>query len=347
MQATDALPLVVGLSGTELGKDERSFLEQVRPVGVILFARNLKTLEQVRQLVADLRDLQPPPFVCIDLEGGAVNRLAGFWGNLPSPARAAAAGRRAVQALGEAAGSACRCLGVHLDLAPVVDLERPEGLVARQSRCLSDDPERVATLAEVFNAGLEAWCVSGCIKHFPGLGAVAVDTHDELPVLELDEAELRPHLEVFARLSESIPVVMMGHVIVPALSDNKQRPASLNRDLVARAGALPGSPAVLSDDMEMGAVAGLGDLPELVVAALHARNHGVTISKSFDRLPEIADRIRQEAEQDPSFATHLGQLTARLGTLSRDLCRKSGSIPAPEETTVRQLWERARREAEP
>jgi beta-N-acetylhexosaminidase len=346
MRGIDALPLVVGLPGTEISPDQRAVLEQVRPVGVILFSRNIDSVEQVRQLVVGLRDLQSPPFVCIDLEGGAVNRLAAIWGTLPSPARAAAQGRRAIRALGEAAGAACRCLGIHVDLAPVVDLERPHGLLARQSRCLSDDPERTATLAKVFTSGLDAWCVAGCLKHFPGLGAVTIDTHDELATLKLDEQEQGRHLEVFSMLSEAVPIVMMGHVVVPTLGDQK-RPASLCRDLIGRACKLPGSPAVISDDLEMGAVAGLGDLPDLVLAALQARAHGVLVCKAFDRLPEIAERIEQAAAADHALASTVSQLSARLGTLRRDLCHRSGSIPAPDEATVTQLWERARREAEP
>jgi beta-N-acetylhexosaminidase len=346
MQGIDALPLVVGLPDREIDPDQRTLLEQLRPIGVILFSRNVDSVEQVRQLVVSLRDLQPAPFVCVDLEGGAVNRLAAIWGTLPSPARAAAQGRRAVRALGEAAGAACRCLGIHLDLAPVVDLERPEGLIARQSRCLSDDPERAATLAKVFSSGLDSWCVAGCLKHFPGLGAVTIDTHDELPTLDLDEEEQQSHLDVFSRLSETVPIVMMGHVVVPALGD-QQRPASLCRDLVSRACKLPGRPAVLSDDLEMGAVAGLGDLPDLVLAALQARAHGVLVCKAFDRLPEIAERIEHAATDDHALSSTIGQLSARLGTLRRDLYHRSGSIPAPDEATVAQLWERARREAEP
>ncbi len=344
--SVDTLPLVVGLPGPTLGRDERELLEEARPAGVILFARSVESADQVRELVVALQDLDHPPFVAVDLECGAVNRLAGLWGTLPSPARAAAVGRRAVRALGEAAGAACRALGIHLDLAPVVDLERPDGMIARQSRCLGDDPERVATLARVFQHGLAAWCVGGCLKHFPGLGAVDVDTHERLPVLEMDEEALRPHLEAFASLSEEIPIVMVGHVVVPRLGDAK-RPASLSATLVDRAARLPGSPVVLADDLEMGALESWGDLPDRVLAALRAHNHGVIIGRAFARVAEVADRLREEAENDTSLRSRLVEVSARLGTLRRDLCRLSASVPAPDDTTVAQLWEQARREAEP
>jgi beta-N-acetylhexosaminidase len=343
---SNEMPLIVGLRGTSLLPEERQALELVRPAGVILFARNIESPDQVRALVDSLDDLEPTPFVCIDLEGGAVNRLAPLWGTLPSPARAAAAGRRAVRALGEAAGAACRNLGIHLDLAPVIDLECREGFVARQSRCLSDDPERVATLARVFSEGLTSWCVAGCLKHFPGLGPIEVDTHEELPTLDIRDADLATHVDVFAALSEQIPIVMVGHVIVPALGDS-DRPSSLSATVLERAAKLPGAPVVLTDDLEMGALKSWGDLPELVVAAIRARSHGVLVCHACDRLGEIADHIRGEAEADPALAAKIEDMVTRLGTLRRDLCTRSASVPEPDDTTVEQLWGQARHEAEP
>jgi beta-N-acetylhexosaminidase len=191
------------------------------------------------------------------------------------------------------------------------------------------------------------WCVGACIKHFPGIGAVPVDTHEELPTIELSETEMARHLQVFEELSEEIPVVMVGHVIVPSLGD-AERPASLSRTVIERAASLPGSPVVLSDDLEMGALAGWGELPELVIEALRARNHGVLVCKAFDQLDMIAEAIEVASEdEDGSLASRLSQHGARLGTLRRELCHHAASVPAPDDATVEQLWEKARREAEP
>jgi beta-glucosidase-like glycosyl hydrolase len=340
----ESLPLIVGLPGPELDRDTLAVLERVAPAGVILFARNIVSTDQVRDLVIELEAIEPRPFVSVDLEGGVVNRLAGLWGELPAPSVAALAGRRAVRALGDASGAACRALGVHLDLAPVVDLEHPSGLVGRQGRTLSHEPERVTALARVFHEGLGGWCVEGCLKHFPGLGAVPIDTHEELPVLELDPAELDRHLTVFADLATDIPIVMVGHVVVPALGD-AERPASLSRTLVDHALSLPGAPVVLSDDLEMGALSAWGDLPDRVLAALRARNHGVLVCKAFDRLEEIVEAIERATADESNFAARVSDMSARLGTLRRDLCQGAAAVPAPDDETVAQLWERARKAA--
>jgi beta-N-acetylhexosaminidase len=338
------MPLVVGIPGPQLTPDQIAVLERVQPAGVILFRRNIESADQVRDLTGALVELDPRPFVAVDLEGGAVNRLQPIWGELPSPAAAASAGRRAVRALGEAAGAACRSLGIHLDLAPAVDLDRPHAVLARQGRCLASDPERVATLARIFHDGLMAWGVRGCLKHFPGLGEVPLDTHDELPVLDRDEADLAPHMEVFERLSADIPLVMVGHVVVPALGD-AQRPTSLSSAVVGRAAGLPGSPIVLSDDIEMGALSDCGDLPERVEAALAARSHGVLVCKAFDRLLDISAHLADRMSADSSLSSRMLEMAARMGTLRRDLLQTAAAVPAPDDTTVEQLWERARVEA--
>lgn len=340
----ESLPLIVGIPGPELDRETLEVLERVSPAGIILFARNVESTDQVRDLVRELEAIEPRPFVSVDLEGGVVNRMASLWGELPAPSLAALVGRRAVRALGEASGAACRALGVHLDLAPVVDLEHPDGLIGRQGRTLSHDPERVASLARVFNEGLGTWCVAGCLKHFPGLGAVSLDTHEKLPVLELDPAELDRHLAVFADLAADIPIVMVGHVVVPALGD-VERPASLSRTVVDHALSLPGTPVVLSDDLEMGALSEWGDLPDRVLAALRARNHGVLVCSAFDRLEEIVEAIARATADESNFAARVSDMSARLGTLRRDLCQGSAAVPAPDDETVAQLWERARKAA--
>jgi len=226
----------------------------------------------------------------------------------------------------------------------VVDLDRPDGVISDQERCLSGDPERVVVLARLFREGLNTWGVEGCLKHFPGLGAVPIDTHEDLPTLDIDGRD--PHLQVFVTLSAEIPVVMVGHAVAPGLGD-PDRPASLSRTVIDQAVSLPGSPVVLTDDVEMGALAGWGDLPDRVLDALRARNHGVLVCQAFDRLLEIADHIEREVASERRFSSRFDDTVVRLGTLRRDLCQKAAAIPAPDETTVAQLWDAARNGALP
>jgi len=338
------MPLIVGVPGTTLSSDELSVLERVQPAGVILFSRNIETAEQTRNLVAEFRQLEPRPFVAVDLEGGLVNRLSAIWGDLPTPAAAGAAGERAVRALGQAAGAACRNLSIDLDLAPAVDLSCPGGCLCEQERCLSDDPDRAGELAKVFVEGLAEWGVTGCAKHFPGLGPVPGDTHEELPVLDLNAEELQRHLSVFEELGPIIPVVMVGHVVVPGLGE-ADRPASLSRTVVERAAALPGSPVVIADDLEMGALDSYGSMAERVEAAIHARNHGVLICNAFDQLEPIMAHLTELGGVDSTISTRMQEMSARMGTLRTEVRQRAAAVPAPSDSTVEELWQHARREA--
>ena len=111
--------------------------------------------------------------------------------------------------------------------------------------------------------------------------------------------------------------------------------------MVQRATQLPGSPIVLSDDIEMGALASFGDLPSGWKAALAARNHGVLVCKAFDR--SARDRgppHRDDMATDSPLSTRLFEMAACMSTLRRELCRGAAAIPAPDDTTVEQLWER-------
>ncbi len=338
------MPLIVGVPGTTLSSDELSVLERVQPAGVILFSRNIETAEQTRNLVAEFRQLEPRPFVAVDLEGGLVNRLSAVWGDLPTPAAAGAAGERAVRALGQAAGAACRNLSIDLDLAPAVDLSCPGGCLCEQERCLSDDPNRAGELAKVFVEGLAEWGVTGCAKHFPGLGPVPGDTHEELPVLDLNAEELQRHLSVFEELGPIIPVVMVGHVVVPGLGE-ADRPASLSRTVVERAATLPGSPVVIADDLEMGALDNYGSMAERVEAAIHARNHGVLICNAFDQLEPIMAHLTELGGVDSTISTRMQEMSARMGTLRTEVRQRAAAVPAPSDSTVEELWQHARREA--
>ncbi len=341
---SDMLPIVVGIPGPVLLDEEREVLERVRPAGVVLFDRNIRNPDQVRDLTASLRDLEPEPFICVDLEGGRVNRFTALWGRLPAPARSARAGRKAVRALGDAAGAACRALGVQINFAPVVDLAVDGGRLTSEERCWHEDPERVRTFAEVFAKTQANWCVSSCLKHYPGLGAVLVDTHHELPVLELGPSALERHLMPYLGLAEAVGAVMVGHAITPALGD-EDRPASLSPKVIEHARALPGGPVVLSDDLDMGALTPIGSLEELALSALRSGVHGVLVCRSFGKLESIASAIRDAVDGEPSLRIRVNEATSRLGTLRRELCRTGGSVPAPDDATVSQLWQQARTEA--
>ena len=299
--------LLCGIPGTVLDDGERHLLAELRPGGIVLFARNVESREQLADLVREVRGLPFAPYVSIDMEGGRVNRLARLLGPLPSPAAAAAAGLEAVEALGDAIGAACAHFSIGVDFAPVVDVSRPEGWLTSEGRCFACDVEGVVAAATAFLSGLERYGVAGCLKHYPGLGSGAVDSHKNLPLLDDGAAEDE---RAFLALAARPTAVMVAHAVALAAGE-PVLPASLSARVIGR---LRGSGAgpVLSDDLEMGALAAFGGLPERAAAALQAGCDQATVSNTMEARLGVVEWVLRWSAADPSFAGRL-RAAARRG----------------------------------
>ncbi len=310
--------LACGVSGHELGDDERQQLEELAPGGVVLFARNVGDREQLVDLVGALHELPGRPYVAIDLEGGRVNRLRALLGELPSPTQAAAAGGEAVEVLGEALGAACAHFAIDVDYAPVVDVGRG-GYIGGEGRCLGESPAAVVRMATRYLDGIERFGVATCLKHYPGLGSGEVDSHHALP--ELDE-EAGVDEEVFLRLSAPGRAVMVAHALVPSLGE-ACCPASLSRAVVGRLAGYPGGP-VIADDLEMGALGRYGSPPERAAAALGAGCHQVLVCNALAMRRPVVEAVRGSATADAALGTALGEAERRLVPYGR------GALPVVE-----------------
>jgi beta-N-acetylhexosaminidase len=284
---------------------------------VILFARNVETAEQTRALIRELarRGL----LVFVDLEGGPVDRLRGLLGASISFREAAARGvaRRA----GELAGEACARFRFSADLAPVAD-RRVEGASAEvlRDRCAAGEPADVARAANAFIAGLHARGVGACVKHFPGLGRAALDTHRALPAIPPGRAERARDLEPFRRSAPRARAVMVSHA---AGSDGV--PASLSRAVAHRLlrSGLGFRGAAFSDDLEMGALAAFGELPERAAAACRA---GCDLLFVCSRIAEYPDCVAEVLRAVPE--RRRAEAEARLDTYARHLARlRRGARP--------------------
>ena len=319
--------LVCALAGPELLRHEEEALRELAPAGVILFARNLKSPAQVRDLVAGIRECCPlPAFVSIDQEGGTVNRLTALDGaffRLP-PARVQAAWpAERLRATWRAVGEALRALGIDVAFAPVVDLDDGDGRNAIGPRSFGTDPDRVAGCGREVLAGLAAAGVAGCAKHFPGLGGTDLDTHRALAESPLSAEELwERHVLPYRALREATPLVMTAHAWYPAVDPGDPLPGTFSRTLLSgwlreRIGY---DGVVITDDLGMGAVAGRGTPGELAETALRAGADLALFCRDVDDPRRARDHLagRLEAgalEPGPlrEKARHLEALLARPG----------------------------------
>ncbi|MDF3041442.1 MAG: glycosyl hydrolase family 3 [Thermomicrobiales bacterium] len=258
------------VSGTALTAEEESWLRDLKPGGVILVGSNFGTPEEVRTLVAAIHETNPslPPLVALDQEGGAVSRIA----DDPAPG-APAMGLlpdEEIAALARARAEVLAGYGCDVNFAPVADVAFGAGGFM-VGRAFGDDPVVVAEDVAAYVAGVAGSGVLHCVKHFPGHGRVGVDSHEALPVLDVDPERWwdEDALPFRAAVAAGVPMVMLGHLAVPAWDE---LPASLSpvavgvlRDDVGFEGV------VVSDDLGMGALGAWGPL-EIVDLAVAAGN---------------------------------------------------------------------------
>ena len=198
---------------------------------------------------------------------------------------------------GALTGRGLRCLGFQMDFAPVVDLSRPGWPDGIGDRAFSDRPETAAEWAGQFLDGLAEAGVAGCLKHFPGLGGAPADTHAVLPRLPLDRDAIDRALEPYRILRRRSPAVMVSHGWFPALSGDPPLPASLDprivRDLLRRDLGYEG--AILTDDLEMGAVTDRAPFGELAVEAVRAGHDMLLVCASPERIAAAWEGLRRAA----------------------------------------------------
>jgi beta-N-acetylhexosaminidase len=252
--------LFCGFDGTEAPDDLLQLIAAGRLGGVILFARNIESPEQVRTLTASLHAEAPedaPLLIAIDQEGGRVQRLREPWtawppmrevGDARDPALTAAVARGLAREL--------RDLGLALDFAPVVDVDTNPQNPVIGDRSFSRDPELVALHTKHFITAMQGAGVAACAKHFPGHGDTSSDSHHELPRLlhtidRLREIELPPFA---AAVDAGVASIMTAHILFPSL--DPERPATISREIMALLREDLGYDGVVfSDDLEMKAVA--------------------------------------------------------------------------------------------
>ncbi len=258
-------PVVLDVAGTKLDADDRRRLQHPLTGGVILFARNWINRLQLTELCAEIKALRPDMLVCVDHEGGRVQRFRsdGFTHLPPMRAlgelwmRDAMAATDAATAAGHVLGAELRACGVDLSFTPVLDLDHGNSAVIGD-RAFHRDPRVVALLAKSLMHGLLRAGMAHCGKHFPGHGFAKADSHVALPVDRRSlKAILADDVRPYEWLSASLSAVMPAHIVYPKVDG---RPAGFSerwlKDVLRRDLGFTG--AVFSDDLGMAGARMLG-----------------------------------------------------------------------------------------
>jgi beta-N-acetylhexosaminidase len=314
---------IYGLAGTALSAEERDFFREARPWGFILFARNIQTPEQVRALTAALRQTlgDPKAPILIDQEGGRVARLKPpHWKGRAPAARFGALHAGNPDAAREAtylnarliAHDLCE-LGINVDCLPVLDVPQPGAHDIIGDRAFASDPSVIIDLGRRQIEGLMDGGVLPVMKHIPGHGRAAADSHLELPRVTAEAEELSAVDFVTFRSLDTCPMAMTAHVIYDSI--DPQRPCTTSpkviRDVVR--GEIGFDGLLMSDDLSMKALEG-----PLAVRARAALFAGCDVvlhcNGDMGEMKEVATEARTMEGTSLRRANHaLAQLVAPAG----------------------------------
>ncbi len=316
-------PVMVGLSGTQLTQQEKAMLNHPMVGAVILFTRNYESLQQLQDLIADIHMLRTPHLlVCVDHEGGRVQRFREGFSHLPPLRRIGEiydVDKKRAKRLAETAGWVMavelRAVGVDFSFSPVLDLDYGVSEIIGD-RSFHRLGHAVADLAQSYITGMQKAGMAATGKHFPGHGAVEVDTHvgiarDERAFVDIESDDLVP----FERLIRSgLAGIMPGHVIYPHID---AQPAAFSRfwlqEVLRKRLQFQG--AIFSDDLLMQGAAVMGSVSDRAEAALEA---GCDMVLVCDNITEISNTLeRLERFDNPASHLRLARMHGRK-PLTRD-----------------------------
>ena len=277
--------LIGSLPGTTIPPELRSLAREFGLGGLILFARNIEAPEQVAELSHDVQTLaaELPLWVSVDQEGGRVARLKAPFTEWPPMAALGRSGDAALASRFAAALAAeLRAVGITLDYAPVLDIHTNPKNPVIGDRALGDDAATVARLGAAIVRGLQAHGIAACGKHFPGHGDTSADSHLELPIVEHPPDRIRrvECVPFRAAIEAEVAFMMTAHVLVPSL--DAERPATLSRRIVhgLLREELGFAGVILSDDLEMQALAATHPVPDAAIEAIAAGCDGVLVCRA-------------------------------------------------------------------
>jgi beta-N-acetylhexosaminidase len=322
--AATALPLkaqvgqlvMLRFAGTTAPEYVRRALRERRAAGVILFADNIVSPDQLRKLTRSLRRAagDPPPLVAVDQEGGVI-RNVGWVG----PERAA--GQQAAEGVAEAdareAARGLRAEGVNVSLAPVADVPSVPG-AAMASRSFSADPAVAARTIRAAVRGWQAGKVAASAKHFPGLGGSTVNTDDAPATVmrtrgDIVDADLLPFRTAIAA---GVPMVMVGHARYPALDPD--RIASQSPVIVTELlrGDLGFGGVVITDSLEAAAVQAVSSVDEAAELSIRAGGD-IALTTGQGSYIRVYRRLLALARRSPEFRARVAASAERVLALRR------------------------------
>lgn len=271
------------------GEGTRNALEKYAVGGLIYFQKNIESAEQIKEMLTSSQAFaQYPLFLAVDEEGGKVARLAaaGIYEGVSSASEIGATGdANNAYTAGVTVGSTLSSLGFNVDFAPVADVANVSGSVMKD-RSYGSDAATVAGFVTAMMQGLEENGVTGCLKHFPGIGCTTDDTHNGLAFSDRTEEQFKAEeLAVFqAGIDAGAKMIMVGHMSAPNLTGNNDPcifSEKLITDILRQEMGYEG--VIITDALNMGAIANYYGADEAAIMALKAGCDMLLMPESFEK----------------------------------------------------------------
>lgn len=288
--------LIVGFEGKKLTKELKSLIDELKVGGIILFSNNLSSPEQIKELCSSVQEYakscgQPPLFISVDQEGGEVARLKEPFTQFPG--NPSMRDVKDAEKFAKITAKELLDVGINMNMAPVIDVA-PEGADSiMANRVFGSDPALVSKMGVSVIKHLQQNGIMAVAKHFPGIGRTTIDSHNELPILTLERSELESfdYVPFGAAIKQGVSGIMLSHILYGKL--DMEWPASLSVHIAKYLlrGFMKYKGLVMTDDLDMGAIAKNFNFDSVIHQILKAEidivlicHKGPNIRKAFKQI---------------------------------------------------------------
>jgi len=313
--------IMAGLPGYEVDNDTEQLIIEYAPGGIILFSRNIKSPEQVAELINNLQQLSLKYtgcnlFIAVDQEGGPVARLKAPFREFPGNEIMSKASDpiKFCEEFAKITAHEMNLVGFNMNMAPVLDVLGKNTDRVLAGRTFGSDHKLIALLGRVIIKVLQDNGIMAVAKHFPGLGATSVDPHKDLPLVEISKQELEStHIYPFSQaIGEEVAGIMTSHGVYPAFDSANPATTStyILTEILRKKYSYNG--LILTDDLEMGAIK--GKCSEAAVSSVEAGADILLICKNQHLVKDAVDALSSKAEANTVFAEKIRAAFERIKT---------------------------------
>ncbi|QHT63543.1 beta-N-acetylhexosaminidase [Paenibacillus lycopersici] len=313
--------IIAGLDGTSASAQTKAMIQEQHIGGFIFYKNNITTpasvAAYVNQLKAWNKANSSPLLITVDQEGGRVSRLPGLL-KIPAARVIGDTGdTKYAAAIDGAMGQASKLMGFNVDFAPVLDINSNPKNPVIGDRSYGTTAKKVTSMGLAAMEAIRKQGVIPVVKHFPGHGDTAVDSHLELPVVNKTLAQLKAFewLPFQAAIKDGVDMVMVAHILFPKIDENV--PASLSKTIITDElrGELGYRGVVISDDMTMGAIANHFGLAEAAVTSVKAGSDIILLAHGYEDATTVLNALKQSVQKGQLTEKRIDESVTRILTL--------------------------------